>query len=64
MGWRSERSTLCNCVKIEQTHFKIVRLTTIRNGSKWTISVNSELWLLQIVPERDTERCANEDADP
>ena len=44
--------------------FKTVRLTAIRNRPKRTISTSSELELLQMVSEPDTERCANEDAGP
>ena len=45
-------------------HFKTVRLTTIRNESKRTISTSGELELLQIVSEPDTGRCANKDTGP
>ena len=45
-------------------HFKTVRLTAIRNGSKRTISNSGGFGLLQMVLEPDTERCASEDAGP
>ena len=44
--------------------FKIVRLTTIHNRPKWTISASGELELLQMVSELDTGQCASEDAGP
>ena len=44
--------------------FKTVRLTTIRNQPKRTISTSGGLRLLQMVSEPDTERCASEDASP
>ena len=44
--------------------FKTVKLTTIRNWSKWTIFVSGKLELLPIVSELGTKRCANEDTGP
>ena len=43
---------------------KIVRLTTIRNVSKRTISTSCELGLLQMILELDNERCASENVGP
>jgi len=37
---------------------KIVKLTTIHNGIKQTISTGGRLGLLQVVSEPDTEQCA------
>ena len=48
----------------EQTHFKTMRLTTIRNIPKRTIFVGGGLRLLQIVSELDTKRCTNKDVEP
>ena len=45
-------------------HFKTVRLTTICNVPKQTISVSGGLQLFQMVLELDSRRCANEDARP
>ena len=42
---------------------KIVRLMTIRNWPKWTISANGGLGQLQMVSELDTGRCASEDIE-
>ena len=36
----------------------------IRNGPKQTIFANGGFWLLQMVSEPDTGRCANKDAGP
>ena len=44
--------------------FKTVRLMTIRNEPKRIISASGGFWLLQMVSESDTERCASEDARP
>ena len=44
--------------------FIIVRLMTIRNGPKWTISASDGLGLLEMVSEPSTERCASEDVGP
>ena len=41
--------------------FKTVRLMTIRNELKLTISISSGLGLLQMVLKPDTGSCANED---
>ena len=41
-------------------HFKTVRLTTIHNELKLTISIRSEFELLQMVLKLDTEWCASE----
>ena len=38
-----------------------MRLTTIRNGSKLTISASGWLGLLQMVSKSNTRSCANED---
>ena len=38
--------------------FRIVRLTTIRNGSKQTISTSG---VLQMILEPNTRQCVNED---
>ena len=43
---------------------KTVRLTTIRNKMKWTISVSGGLEMLQMVSESDIGRCASQDARP
>ena len=43
---------------------KTVRLMTIRNGPKQTISVSGVLGLLQMVLEADVGRCTSEDASP
>ena len=39
--------------------FKIVKLTTIRNGPKRTISTCGGFRLLQMVLEPDTEQCTS-----
>ena len=39
-----------------------MRLTVIRNGSKWTISASNGLELLQMVSKPNTEWCTSEDA--
>ena len=41
-----------------------MRLTTIRNGPKQTVSVSGGLGLLQMVSELDTGRCASEGVGP
>ena len=48
IGWKGERNIPYKGVKISplQMHFKIMRLTTIHNRPKWTISTSSELQLL------------------
>ena len=48
---------------MKQMRFKTVRLTTIRNGSKQTISASGGLWLLQMVSESDTGSCAPRGVD-
>ena len=40
-----------------------MRLTTIRNGPKRTISTSGGFKLLQMVLEPDTERCDSEDVE-
>ena len=47
-----------------KTCFKIVRLTTICNGSKRTIFTSGGLGLLQTVLEPDTGWCASKEAGP
>ena len=47
-----------------QMCFITVRLTTIRNVPKWTISVSGGFELLQMVLELDTEWCASEGVGP
>ena len=44
--------------------FKTVRLMTIRNGPKKTISASGGLELLQMVSKPDTGRCASKDTVP
>ena len=46
IGWREEQNILYKSVETS-THFKTVRLTTIRHGPKRTISVSGKLGLLQ-----------------
>ena len=57
IGWREERNILYKSVETspEQTVLKTVRLTTTRNGPKWTISVNGRLGLLQMVSKPSIE---------
>ena len=64
IGWRGERNILYEGVEtsLQQTRFKIVRLTAIRNGPKWTIFISGWFELLQMVLESDTGRCTSEDA--
>ena len=66
IGWRGEQNNLYKGVEIspQQTYFKIVRLTSIRNGLKQTISGSSEFRLLLMVWKADTEWCASEDVGP
>ena len=45
-------------------HFKIVRLTAIRNRPKRTISVSIGLKLLQMVSKTVGGQCVSEDAGP
>ena len=44
--------------------FTTVRLTTIRNGPKETISASGGFGLLKMELELDTGRCVSEDAGP
>ena len=43
---------------------KVMRLTTLHNGLKWTISTSGEFELLQMILEPDIERCVSENAGP
>ena len=43
---------------------KIVRLTTIQNGSKRTISASGRLELLQMISKLNTGACVSEEAGP
>ena len=62
IAWRGNKIFLIRVWKsFSSNAFKIMRLTTIRNRPKQTISTNSEFGLLQLVSKLDTERCANED---
>ena len=45
-------------------HFKTMRLTTIHNGPKRTISTSGGFELLQMVSEPNTGRCASVDVGP
>ena len=62
IGRRGELNIHYKYVKtlILQTRFKIVRLTTIRNESKRTISTSGGLELLQMVSEPNTEYSVSE----
>ena len=66
INWRGERNIPCKDVETSpwQTYFKTVRLTTIRNEPKRTISTSGGFELLQMVLESDTGWCANQDARP
>ena len=44
--------------------FKTMRLTTIHNRPKRTISASGGFRMLQMVSEPDTGRCSSEDARP
>ena len=44
--------------------FKIMRLTAVRNVSKWTVYASGELRLLQMVLELDIGRFASKDNRP
>ena len=59
VGLRGERTISFKGVKISpyQTRFKIVRLTTIHNRPKRTISINSKLERLQMILESVIGRC-------
>ena len=59
-GWGGKLSISYKGVEtsLEQTRFKIVRLTAMRNGPKRTISASGGFGRLQIVLEPDTGRCA------
>ena len=43
---------------------KVMRLTTLHNGLKWTISTSGGFELLQMILEPDIERCVNENVGP
>ena len=67
VGRRRERNIHYKGVKKPLTSrraLKTVRLMTICNRSKRTISASSGLELLQMVSKPDIERCASEDVDP
>ena len=66
---RLERGTKHSFIRVwkplpRRQRYKIVRLTTIRNGLKRTISASARLGLrlLQMVLEPNTKRCASKDA--
>ena len=66
VGWGGERNILYKSVKTSpiQMRFKTMRLTTICNELKRTISSSVELGLLQMASKPDTEWYASEDAGP
>ena len=66
IDWRGGRNIFYKGVETspQQTHSKTVRLTTIHNRPKRTISTSGGLGQLQMVSELDTGQCASEEARP
>ena len=65
VGWGGEQNILYKGVETSllQTHFENAEGKPKRKNPKKTISASGRLWLLQMVSEPDTERCAKGEAE-